>query len=236
MKPIAVLRNDPIVPPGYLGDALDRAERQWGLVRLDEGEALPLPDQVSAVVALGGTMGAYQAGTYPYLDHEKRFLAACVDAGVPLLGICLGSQLLAESLGGEAYLAEVPEAAFAPVALTDEGAADPVVKTLAGRPVLRLHQDTWEPPPGSTTLAEGGVFLQAFRIGSAIGIQPHPEAGAEICAGWLADDGARKLAIDAGADPDELIGSLADRRAESEQTAARFFAAWLNESTVASSE
>ncbi len=236
MKPIMVLRNDPIVPPGYLGDALDRTDRPWRVVRLDEGEVLPMPDEVSAVVALGGAMGAYQAEAYPYLDREKRFFSACVDAEVPLLGICLGSQLLADALGGRAYRADTPEAVFAPVTLTADGASDPVTATLADRRVLRLHQDTWDPPPGSTTLAEGGGFLQAFRIGSAIGVQPHPEAGAEICAGWLADDEHRQLVENAGADPDALISTLADSQAEGEETAARFFAAWLSESRVASRE
>ena len=236
MKPIVVLRNDPAVPPGYLADSLERTGAEWRLVRLDEGADLPDPAEVRGVVALGGLMAAYDDAIYPYLAAEKSFLAACVEAGVPLLGICLGSQLLADALGGKTYLAEVPEAVFAPIELTEDGATDPVMASLAGRAVLRFHQDTWDPPPGATTLASGSGFAQAFRVGSAIGIQPHPEADPEIVAGWLSHEGFRDLARRAGTDPDELVWAVAGSRLESEETAASFFDVWLNESRVASRE
>lgn len=228
MKPVVVLRNDPIVPPGHLANALARIGLDWDLARLDEGDALPSLDEVSAVVALGGSMGAYEEDRWPYLEDERRFLAACVDAAIPVLGICLGAQLLADSLGGEAYLADSPEAAFGPVHLTGDGAADPVTSRLDGRPVLRLHEDTWDLPPGATRLAGGGGYEQAFRLGSGLGIQPHPEASPQILAAWLSHGGAR-LARAAGTDPDELHAAMTASHAEVEETAARFFAAWVKD-------
>lgn len=236
MKAITVLRNDAEVPPGYLTDALNRNDSPWRLIRLDEGDLLPEIGEVGAVVALGGLMGAYDVVAYPYLEEEQRLLADCVAADVPVLGICLGSQLLADALGGEAYLADTPEATFAAIDVTAEGAADPSVATLAGPTVLRLHQDTWDAPPGATSLARGGGFEQAFRFGSALGIQPHPEADPEIIAGWLSSEGSRELALRAGTDPDELLGVVAGSRMEGEETASAFFDAWLNESRVASRE
>lgn len=236
MKPITVLHNDAEVPPGYLSAALEPRRMPWQLIRLDEGEPLPEIEEVGGVVALGGLMGAYDVVAYPYLEAERQFLADCVAANVPVLGVCLGAQLLADALGGRAYLADTPEADFAPIGLTRAGALDPVMKTLAGRTVLRLHQDTWDLPPGGTVLADGGGFQQAFRFGSAVGIQPHPEADPEIVAGWLSHEAVRELAHRAGTDPDELMWAVAASRVEGEETAAMFFDAWLNESRVASRE
>jgi GMP synthase (glutamine-hydrolysing) len=236
VKPITVLRNDAEVPPGYLADALNRNDAPWRLIRLDEGEPLPEIEEVGGVVALGGLMGAYDVVAYPYLEGEKQFLAECVAADVSVLGICLGAQLLADALGGRAYLADTPEAAFAPVEITEEGAARAVTAALTGRVVLRLHQDTWDAPPGATTLARGGGFEQAFRFGSALGIQPHPEADPEIVTRWLSHEGTRDLAHRAETDPDELVLEVAASGVEGEETAARFFDAWLNESRVASGE
>jgi GMP synthase (glutamine-hydrolysing) len=227
MKPLAVLRNDARVPPGYLAQALERAGATWELVRLDAGDPLPQVDAIAGVVALGGLMGACDGARYPHLEDEKGFLVAAIDADVPVLGICLGSHLLAAALGGGAYLAETPEAVHEPVDLTEAGAADAVLATLAGRPVLRLHQDTWDPPPGATTLARGGGFEQAFRFGSALGIQPHPEVDPEIVAGWLSRDAVRDLVTAAGSDPDDLVWKIAGAREDGAETAARFFDAWL---------
>ncbi len=226
---VAVLINDGVAPPGYLGDALDRAGAEWQVVRLDRGEPLPGLDEVDAVVALGGTMGCYDDDEYPYLVEEKRFLAAGVAAGVPVLGICLGAQLLAEALGGRAYKALRPEAVFAPVELTEEGHSDPVAGTLLGRAVVRFHEDTWELPAGAVPLATGGGFEQAFRLGSGLGIQSHPEAGAELVAEWLSQDGARRLAEEAGVDPSALEAAIRQDSAAVEATAQRFFDAWLEE-------
>ncbi len=236
MKPIAVLRNDAEAPPGYLVDSLDRAERAWQLTALDDGDDLPAVGEVAGVVALGGLMGAYDVDDYPYLAAEKRFLAAAVRAEVAVLGICLGAQLLADALGGKAYLADAPEATFAPVRLTRQGGTDPITSALADRHVLRLHEDTWDLPPGAVSLAGGGGFEQAFRFGSGIGIQPHPEAGPDIVAEWLSHTGTRTLVREAGTDPDELLSMAQTWRGEGEATAERLFDAWLNESRVASRE
>ena len=231
MKPVVVLQNEPDAPAAYLGDALDRRGVEWKALRLDAGEELPNPGSVSGVAALGGAMGAYDEDAYPFLAEEKRFLAACTKIGIPVLGICLGCQLLADALGGRAYLAHVAEVVFAPVEPTADGIGDPIVAALVGRRVIRFHQDTFNLPPGATLLATGGGFNHAFRVGTAVGIQPHPEVTSSLLGGWLADGDARRLAIDSGTDPDVLVETFAAAEAEVKETAAAFFDAWIDELT-----
>jgi GMP synthase (glutamine-hydrolysing) len=229
MKTVVVLQNESDAPAAYLGDALDRRGIEWIALRLDVGELLPDPESVSGVAALGGAMGAYDEDTYPFLVAEKRFLAACVKIGIPVLGICLGCQLLADALGGRAYLADRAEVVFAPVQPTPDGDGDPIVAALTGRRVIRFHQDTFDLPPGATLLATGGGFNHAFRLGTAVGIQPHPEVTPALLGGWLADGDARQMAIDSGTDPDGLVGAFAAAEAEVMETAAAVFDAWIDE-------
>ena len=229
MKPVVVVQNESDCPAAYLGDALDRRGIEWRVVRLHEGDALPDPSDAAGVAAMGGAMGAYDEDEYPFLAAEKRFLAACAAAGVPVLGICLGCQLLADALGGRAYLADTAEVTFAPIELTAEGQGDPTVAAFDGRPVIRFHRDTFDLPPDATLLASAGGFAQAFRSGSAIGIQPHPEVTAAILADWLADGDARRMAIDAGTDPDDLVEVFRAATVDVEATAAAIFDAWIDE-------
>lgn len=229
MKPIIVLRNEHDAPPGYLGDALDRRKMEWNVVRLDAGDPLPTPEDVSGVAVLGGAMGVHDDEEFPFLVDEKRFLLDCTNAGVPVLGICLGCQMLADVLGGRAYRAEAAEVVFDPIVPTQDGHADPVVAALAERRVIRFHQDTFDAPPGATILATGGGFEQAFRIGAAVGIQPHPEVTPDLLGGWLGSGTGREIAIRSGADPDALIADHHAAESEAAATATAVFDAWIDE-------
>ena len=229
MKPIVVLRNEAAAPPGYLGDALDHRSLDWQVVRLDYGDPLPKVEDVSGVAVLGGPMGVYDEEEFPFLIDEKRFLADCTSAGVPVLGICLGCQLLAEVLGGRAFVAERAEIVFGSIELTRDGHADQVIAALAGRSMIRYHQDTFAVPPGGVLLATGGGFDQAFRMGPALGIQPHPEVTSELLAGWLGSERGRQRVIDLGADPDALIAQHRAAESEAAATASKVFDAWIDE-------
>lgn len=219
---VVVVRHDPIVPQGYLEAVLPATTTE---VRLDRGERLPELGAVDALVVLGGTMGVYDEERFPFLAAEQDYLRQAVAAGLPVLGICLGCQLLAAALGGAAYRAPRLEARFAPCDLTEAGSADPVVRHLA-RPVLSLHEDTWEPPPGGAALSFTDRYPQAFRHGSALGIQPHPEAPPEVAASWVDALGSERFAA-VGVDPQALLAEMRRRRGESEDLARRLFGAWL---------
>ncbi len=225
MQPVLVLRHGPDVPAGYLGDALDAAGVPVATAALDSGAEVPDHVDWSGVVSLGGEMGAYDEGRYPFLAAEKSFLRKAADAGVPVLGICLGCQLLADALGGRAFRAPVIELGYFPVRLTAAGETDPVVSCLTG-PTLVWHQDTWELPPGAELLAESDRYPQAFRLGEVVGIQPHPEASPDITRRWAATEGLDHFAH-AGVAKDQLLASHESHRAEGEATAARLFGAWV---------
>ena len=226
VDPILVLRHGADIPAGLLGEVLADAGVAVETVPLYAGAGLPDHLGFAAVVSLGGVMGAYDDGAYPFLRDEKRFLAEAVRHDVPVLGICLGSQLLADALGGKAFLADRPEIGMIEVTLTDEGAADPVVSGLRG-PVLAWHQDTWDPPPDAALLAVGDDYPQAFRSGTALGIQPHPEATPAILASWIEAHDGRQFAA-AEVDAAALLADAEAHGEASAKMARELFAAWLD--------
>ncbi|MBT8197226.1 MAG: type 1 glutamine amidotransferase [Acidimicrobiia bacterium] len=223
---LLILQHNDTVPPGYLGDAIARAGVETTVVDLWAGDPVPSHEGWAGIVSLGGLMGAYDDEEYPWLTTEKAMLRAAVTAGVPVLGICLGCQVLADALGGRAYKAADTEIAFAPVDLTAAGAADPVVGRMTGS-VLTWHQDTWDPPPGAEVLATSDRYPQAFRLGSALGLQPHPEAGEEIATGWASEPKGAAMLDRVGVIADELLAAI--RASNPEPMAARLFDAWLAE-------
>ncbi|MFO7700619.1 MAG: gamma-glutamyl-gamma-aminobutyrate hydrolase family protein [Acidimicrobiia bacterium] len=224
---VTVIRNDPDVPPGHLARVCRDRGHDVDIVALDAGEALPPIGTVSAIAVLGGEMGAYDTDIHPYLEIEKAFLAEAVERDIPVLGLCLGCQLLADALGGTAYLAPVPEAVFG---VLDVVAEDAVVGILGSQRSLALHRDTWDLPPGATLIARSGAYDQAFRMGSALGIQTHPEATPAIVAAWLAHRSGRELVTSAGASPKGLLDAITAASREIALTADAVFGAWLDES------
>jgi GMP synthase (glutamine-hydrolysing) len=144
------------------------------IVRIDEGEPVPALDGVDGLVVLGGAMGAYETERYPFLRDTMWSLEQAVEREVPTLAICLGAQLLAEAAGGRAYPGNGPEWGYIPVRLTDAGRADSVLGAFEGEH-LSFHSDTFDLPPGSELLAESPAYPQAFRVGSALALQFHPE-------------------------------------------------------------
>lgn len=227
MKPIAILQHNAEVPPGYLADAIDEAQLPSVVIRLDLGQPLPDLDGVSGLVSLGGIMSAYEEDQHGFLVSEKELLRRAVARDLPVLGICLGCQLLADALGGSAFKADSHEVEFRPLHVASSAADDAVIGPLSSA-VLSFHGDTWEPPPGAEVLASSSRYPHAFRLGSAVGVQAHPEASTDIARGWVELYGRDKLLAE-GVDPDRLIADMDVAESANADRAVLMFTAWLQE-------
>ncbi|WP_426239356.1 type 1 glutamine amidotransferase [Pararhizobium sp. DWP1-1-3] len=173
---------------GQVGVALQEAGAQIDPRQPFTGQALPGDiDGHDALVVLGGEQSAVDDHIHPYLPELARLMRAFADAGRSVLGICLGSQLLARGHGGDNLLGKAREFGWHEVTLTAEGERDPVLS--AAGPAFKSfewHSDSFTIPPGAVHLATNPtVANQAFRIGrAAYGMQFHFEAGTPVVEGW----------------------------------------------------
>jgi GMP synthase (glutamine-hydrolysing) len=149
------------------------------------GDPLPSHDEVDGVVAMGGPMNVDDLDAHPELEAEREWLSGAVDRQIPVLGICLGAQLLARALGAEVRPGRRMEIGFASIAVSDPN--DPVIGALAPEAtVLHWHGDVFDLPEGARSLASSAVTEhQAFRYGNAWGVLFHPEADAAMVEAWL---------------------------------------------------
>lgn len=129
------------------------------------------------LVMLGGPIGVYETDTYPVLLDELALIRARLASGKPLLGICLGAQLIASALGAKVAATGIKEIGFSPLTLTEQGALSPL-RHLEGVPVLHWHGDAFAIPAGAVHFASTSLCAtQAFALGpSVLGLQFHPEA------------------------------------------------------------
>lgn len=197
---IHIIQNDPEVPPGNIAANLD----DHGLIYLVHhpygGDPLPDERDISALIVLGGAMGANDDANHPFLAELKRFIRRCVRNGIPYLGICLGGQLLAAALGGRVVSNRWEELGTMPVELNEAGSRDPLFAGVEpGFVTFQWHHDSFDLPDGAALLASSPACPhQAFRIGHrAWGTQFHPEVTAGIIRDWCAWDPATEARCEA---------------------------------------
>lgn len=184
---VAIVENTPVTHHGQVGVALHEQAALIDLYKPWSGQ--PLPDRVDAdaLVVFGGEQAATDDHTHPYLPSLARLMEAYTAQDRPVLGICLGAQLLARAYGAENQLGAVREFGWTQVTLTDEAGRDPVMSALPTEfPIFQWHSDTFTLPPGATHLATSpAAAAQAFRIGRATyGTQFHFEANRAVVADW----------------------------------------------------
>lgn len=155
-----------------------------------EQDCAPARDSFDAVVLFGGGMNVGEEGRYPWLRHEEEFIHSLVGGQTPMLGICLGAQLMAHTLGGTVRKLPEPEFGWQPVELTDAGRKDPLLSALPEQfMALEWHRYAFEPDSRDDVLATSARCNQAFRAGEhQWGVQFHPEGGLDQTTAWLKGD------------------------------------------------
>jgi GMP synthase (glutamine-hydrolysing) len=179
------------VRSGIFGDVL--AERGHRLEEWSVAWDTPLPrplDAYGAVLVFGGAMHADQDQHHPWLREEDLFLHGLLDLHTPVLGMCLGAQLLAKAAHAPVHPASEAEIGWFRVELTEAAAEDPVVSRLPRSFVaFQWHYYTHGLPAGAVELARSKSCTQAFRLGeNAWGVQFHPEVTLTQVEGWIAED------------------------------------------------
>ncbi|HEX6582831.1 MAG TPA: type 1 glutamine amidotransferase [Thermoleophilaceae bacterium] len=166
----------------------------------------PAPADFDALMVFGGSMHVDQNDEHPWLTPEKAFLREQLERGTPILGVCLGSQLLAEAAGAQPRRIPEPEIGWYDIEITDAGAADPLLGPLA--PSVELfewHNYAAPLPPGAVELARTPACVQGFRIEGkpAWGLQFHAEVTRDNLWSWL-DGWENSEAIHTDLDPERI--------------------------------
>ena len=180
--------------PELIGDVLEEEGQRLRIIHTQR-EELPheIPADCHGLVIMGGPMGVYEGGRYHWIIPEIALIRDALRAGLPLLGVCMGSQLLASAAGARVYPGERPkEIGWDRVRLTGQGAEDDLCRHLTEdgggeATVFQWHGDTFDLPEGAQLLASSELYPhQAFRIGKrAYGFQFHFELGARKISEWL---------------------------------------------------
>lgn len=206
--PVLVIENDRVSPLGRMAGWLAEEGLDVEVVRPWDGEPLPALFGYRAVILLGGRPSPSSVDRAPWLPDEVDEVRGLLGSEVPVLGICLGAQLLALAAGGQVNEGDATEVGYREMRATSAAAKDPL---FAGVPAafsaLHFHNDRVSALPEGATLLAGNdtTPIQAFRVGeSAWGVQFHPEWGAEVTTDWRDE----KIAA-AGADPAELRAEAA---------------------------
>lgn len=235
MKPVLVFRNVAHETMGTLRTALDDAGLPFRYVDLFAEVPAHLDvTQAAGLIVLGGPMNVDETDRYPFLAREVDWMRQAVEAEVPVLGVCLGSQLLAKALGARVRANGIKEIGWYRINLAPEAATDRLFRTcwedVEGDTrqvtVFQWHGDTFDLPDGAVHLAASELCShQAFRFGrSAYGLQFHLEMTREMIDDWLGEAGNRgELAQLDYIDPEEIRGRTRHELPAMQSLAQRMF-------------
>jgi len=207
MATVTVIQHIEPEGPGLIADGLLEHGLDTRVVRVFRGDPVPrAPEGAVGIVVMGGPMGVGDRARYPHLDDEMRLLERTLEQGVPVLGVCLGAQLLAAVLGASVDCGEAPEIGWYPVELAASASEDPLFRDLDSPfTAFHWHGDVFGIPRGATGLASSArTDCQAFRYGdAAFGLLFHLEVTRRSVRGMV-----EALAVEAqraGADADAIL-------------------------------
>jgi GMP synthase (glutamine-hydrolysing) len=238
VRPIAIVQHEPSVPPGTITDVLRTAELPHVVVEAWREAEWPRARDIGALVVLGGTMNVDELDRYPFLRKSRGLVSDALEAGVPTLGVCLGSQMMARVLGGDVYRATPRNALFSALDAEEAADDDPVIApfTTTGTKVLQFHEDTFALPPGATPLARSAAtqLHQAFRFGErAYAVQFHFEVDQAVVRAWCRNIGPEAMAHEWGTTERALVDGSSDLFAEQAAAGRRLVTGFLRTAVAA---
>lgn len=190
---IHYLQHVPFEGLGYIETWAQKSGYILSATKMYEQHMFPSLDEFDMLVIMGGPMGTYEEDKYPWLRDEKAFVRKVIDAGKPVVGICLGSQIIASALGAEVYANKEKEIGWMPVDLTNEAVS--LFDATSSSPVIfQWHGDTFDLPQGAKLLASSDVCTnQAFLYNNnVLGLQFHFEV-TEYSTSQMLENGSEEL-------------------------------------------
>lgn len=233
MDEVLVFQHDPFEDLGFFAEVLEKQGTDYRVVRLFHGE-MPSEgwENVGALIVLGGPMNVDDEESFPFLRWEKRIIRAAIDEAVPILGVCLGAQLIAATLGTQVFHGAVKEIGWSPISITPHGQVDSLLGYLPeNATVFQWHGDGFELPAGAIRLASSAHYnTQAFRIGKMIyGLQFHLEVTPRMIERWI-DERSKDLALAPYVLPDKILADSNNYAPTLKYYAERFLSEFLRRS------
>jgi GMP synthase-like glutamine amidotransferase len=207
---------------GLIAEAIRKTGLAFEERRLYRGQDVPTESDTSGLVVMGGPMNVDEDSKYPFLKKEVDLIRDAVARGKPVLGVCLGAQLIAKALGEEVFTAPEREVGWHSIEWTPEAKKDPIFAGLPPRlTVLHWHGDTFDLPKGAVHLARSErCENQAYRVRKNIyAFQFHIEATADMVRDWVKPRDSQTYIRGAGEDPDKLLKETPDAYARLEPDA-----------------
>lgn len=231
MHPVLIIRHSPIEGPGYFSTFLDRHAIPWQLVRIDEGDAVPVNlNDNSGVCLMGGPMSVNDE--LPWIPAVLALIQRAIATDIPVIGHCLGGQLMAKALGGTVGPTPVKEIGWGDVRITDEHAARPWLGDApSALPAFHWHGETFSLPPGAIRILESAWCAnQAYVLNDRhIGMQCHVEMTPELITSWC-ESGAEEIRASPspGVQSVETIqADMLNRTAQLHRVADKIYSQWI---------
>lgn len=230
MKPVAIFRHSPTEGPGFFAEFLDSRTVPWKLVAIDEGEPVPTdPAAFSGLVFMGGPMSVND--DLPWIPPVLALIRGAVAADIPVLGHCLGGQLMSKALGGAVTRNPTKEIGWGEIRVSD----NPAARTWFGPDVrsflsFHWHGETFSLPEGAAHLMESDHCVnQGFVLGKHLGMQCHVEMTERMIDSWC-ESGAGEIAASPGPavqSAAQMHESMGKRLARLHEVAGRLYDHWL---------
>jgi GMP synthase-like glutamine amidotransferase len=230
MRPVAIFRQFPTEGPGYFATFLDSRSIPWRLVKIDANEAPPSSvNQFSGLVFMGGPMSVND--DLPWIDPELTLIRQAVANDIPVLGHCLGGQLISKALGGVVGKNPVKEIGWGEVSVADNPVAREWFGELSKFKTFHWHGEAFSLPNGATrVLSSPYCENQAFTLGMHLGMQCHVEMTEDMVKAWC-QTGAEEIAGSSGPavqSVEAMLMDLANRVSALKQVANRLYTKWIS--------